>query len=604
MSLNEHRRLLEKLPLAVWEYHVERQAFTFFPASMAQMTEYPQGEWTSFSPWEKGLHPEDREAALAFHRRHLGGEDVGRMEYRMIRRNGDPLTLLDVRVPPEAGNLRTGFWQEINRDQQLSLELTEKTNALDHLPVAVTLARRDGILNYVNQALASLFGYESPQELLGRPASDLFSSREEALRLYWKIRENIGFHGESTGRRKDGSSFPLRLSSSVQNHPVQGWIGMTTFLDISPQKQLGETLKVVVDNTPMVTWATDSQGVFTLSTGKGLEALGLKPGQVVGKSALEMYQDFPEIIGAIQAGLNGQSASYMVTVQDNTFDTWVTPRLNGDGQVTGVIGVSWDISLLKKTQQALAVEHQNLAQAITQAEEAIRLRDDYVSLLAHDLRTPISAVSGLIQITLTDPAIPHGVRGNLEDVVTRLRQMTDLIGKVLTMNQLVTGQMALELAPVEALILLSPALGCRPMAKAKGVDLVNLVPPDTLFQADATLFQQVVVNLVCNAIKFTSPGGRVEISLLPDGQPGLRVSDTGVGIPPDTIPYLFRKDMKTSTLGTAGELGTGLGLPLCKQIVHAHGGEILVQSELGRGSVFSILLPAHPASSAIRTLNS
>jgi CheY-like chemotaxis protein len=130
-----------------------------------------------------------------------------------------------------------------------------------------------------------------------------------------------------------------------------------------------------------------------------------------------------------------------------------------------------------------------------------------------------------------------------------------------------------------------------PLAERKGVTLLNETKERTRIHADYNLMYEALTNLVTNAIKFTRAGDTITIFSPVDNPGAIAVKDTGVGIPPHIIPDLFHHEIKTTTTGTAGEQGTGLGLPFCKDIMDAHGGSLTVESEKGKGSVFCAVLP-------------
>ena len=133
-----------------------------------------------------------------------------------------------------------------------------------------------------------------------------------------------------------------------------------------------------------------------------------------------------------------------------------------------------------------------------------------------------------------------------------------------------------------------------PGAKEKGISLSNEVKKDTAF-ADPDMTQTVIRNLISNSLKFTPSGGKIEISSdTKDGIVEVTVSDTGVGISMEQADKIFALDQKTSTTGTAGETGTGLGLPLCKEMIEKNGGNIWVESVPAEGSQFHFTLPAEP----------
>lgn len=229
------------------------------------------------------------------------------------------------------------------------------------------------------------------------------------------------------------------------------------------------------------------------------------------------------------------------------------------------------------------------------AEEASRLKDKFVSLVAHDLRGPLGAILGLLEVMgmRKSPPLPEVHRESLDAILKGGRNLMEVVEDILDLSRIQTGkivpekgffdgQYAVELA-VERLAML---------AAQKNVKIVNGVTRGTRLYADAMLFGQVIQNLVSNAVKFSQAGDEVRI-FTPDGMPTvLAVADQGTGIPPDKLPKLFRIEEKVSTPGTAGEQGTGFGLPLSHQIMEALDGSLTVESTVGVGSTFFASLPA------------
>jgi CheY-like chemotaxis protein len=193
----------------------------------------------------------------------------------------------------------------------------------------------------------------------------------------------------------------------------------------------------------------------------------------------------------------------------------------------------------------------------------------------------------------SEPPLAAAQRETLQAVNTRLQQQLTLIDEVLSLTRLRTGKLRVHKRPIAAGVLLAAVMGFRFQAEQKGVRLVNEVPDSLQLAADPVLFGQVVQNLVSNAIKFSRPGGTVRLFAPPDHAASLAVQDNGVGIDPKRLLDLFRSDVKTSTVGTAGERGTGMGLPLSHDIVAAHGGTLRVESEPGRGSTFYVDMPPY-----------
>ncbi len=238
-----------------------------------------------------------------------------------------------------------------------------------------------------------------------------------------------------------------------------------------------------------------------------------------------------------------------------------------------------------------------LQKAKDEAEDVAKLKDKFVSLVAHDLRGPLGAMVGMLDMTLQfGGEITDDDRERLTMVADQGRSLGEIVGGLLDISRFQTGKITPEYGFIDARFVAEGAIDkLTTIAQGKGVEIVNAITEKTRVYADELLLTQVIQNLVSNAIKFSNTGDRIEITF--DGEAGdgniiLAVRDDGVGIPTDRIPNLFRLDEKTSTIGTGGEAGTGFGLPLSREIVLAHGGDLLVDSVPDQGSTFSVQLPA------------
>lgn len=297
---------------------------------------------------------------------------------------------------------------------------------------------------------------------------------------------------------------------------------------------------------------------------------------------------------ALRTGQPQRDAVFGVARPDGTL-TWLRvqadPVFAPGGTVPRAVVCSFaDITRVRHDREA-----QERAQR--EAEEAAHIKDKFVSLLAHDLRGPIAAAMSMVNLVATDesPGLAQEQREALEAVIARLGQQLELIDSVLNIARLRTGKLRVRRRRVAAGVVLAPVASLKPMAQRKGVQLVTEIRDDVPLGVDPILFGQVLQNLVSNAIKFSHPGGTVRI-FIPAGRPGtIAVQDSGIGIEPGRVPDLIRADVKTTTPGTAGERGTGMGLPLSHDIVAAHGGTLRVESAPGKGTtVYAELPPFRP----------
>ncbi len=245
-----------------------------------------------------------------------------------------------------------------------------------------------------------------------------------------------------------------------------------------------------------------------------------------------------------------------------------------------------------------AIERQEveseLKAARRHAEEATRLKDKFVSLVAHDLQAPLNSVSTLLKIAAMDTEEPLPIRHAriLERVLETVEGMTSLIEELLNISRLQTGSITPQPRFIDAAFAaMSVTDRLAHAAAKKGVALVNDVPPRMRLYADLNLYSEVLFNVVSNAIKFSKQGGTIHISA-PPREPGvITVRDEGTGMEAAALAKLFKHEEKFTTIGTAGEKGTGLGMPLAHDIMQAHHGVIRAESTPGAGSIFYIALP-------------
>ncbi|MDH4122076.1 MAG: sensor histidine kinase [Deltaproteobacteria bacterium] len=240
--------------------------------------------------------------------------------------------------------------------------------------------------------------------------------------------------------------------------------------------------------------------------------------------------------------------------------------------------------------QFQAAENQELRQAKTAMEDAIRLKDRFVTLMAHDIRTPISAILLLAEtLKLDDNPLSPNQMETLNRVRVRGEGFLKMAEELMRFNQLQSGKVTVEKTWVTGEDISADPMGLGILAEGKGIRLVNQVPPTARFYCDPMLTREVLQNIMVNAIKFCRAGDTVTLALA--GDHSLKVADNGPGIAPGLLQDLFREDKKTSTVGSAGEIGTGLGLPLARVMTRIQGGDLRVESAEGKGAVFYVDLP-------------
>jgi PAS domain S-box-containing protein len=288
----------------------------------------------------------------------------------------------------------------------------------------------------------------------------------------------------------------------------------------------------------------------------------------------------------------------------------IAPLLKSDGDCIGLIQLSdkligefsvADEALLQQLAQiaAVALEKQILYEqeqaARAQAEEASRIKDEFLATVSHELRTPLTALLGYAQLLLSRKRDEAYVTRTVEKIVRSAKAQAQITEDLLDVARIVTGKLRIEPQPLDLLLVIRAALETvRPAAEAKTLQIhVDLNPAARTIIGDANRLQQVVWNLLSNAIKFTASGGTIEIRLQPEGRDTcLIVSDTGQGISPTFLPYVFDRFRQAESTSSRSYGGLGLGLAIVRHLVELHGGTVEVASEgVGKGATFTVRLP-------------
>ncbi|HEX6750793.1 MAG TPA: ATP-binding protein [Longimicrobium sp.] len=246
------------------------------------------------------------------------------------------------------------------------------------------------------------------------------------------------------------------------------------------------------------------------------------------------------------------------------------------------------------------VEEERIAGAVvtfrdvTERREVDRMKDEFISVVSHELRTPLTAIRGSLGLLAAGKAgeVPQRGQRMLEIAVQNTDRLIRLINDILDIERIESGKVAMEPRPVNLAELVQNAAEVMlPMAERAGVELYVWAEPVSLM-ADPDRILQVLTNLISNAVKFSNPGGTVEITVEPaDGEALVRVTDHGRGIPEDRLESIFERFQQVDSSDSRQKGGTGLGLAICRTIVSQHGGEIWADSELGEGSTLSFTLP-------------
>ncbi len=331
--------------------------------------------------------------------------------------------------------------------------------------------------------------------------------------------------------------------------------------------------------------ALDPEARVILINPAAARLLGLEAGQA-GRRLLEVAPGLP-LAGPLARALGGEEVPadgvpLLFPWGGLTLAAGLTPLRDASGRVAGAVAVFHDV---------------------TEREKLEALRREFVANVSHELRTPLTTIKSYIE-TILDGAVddPALVERFLRVAAGETDRMARLVNDLLTLSQLDSGRIRLDLRPLDPGDLVR-AVGERFSERChkKGIALeVRTTASLPQIEADRDRLEQVLTNLVSNAVDFTPAGGRFEIGA--EAVPGgvvLAVRDTGVGIPPDDLPRIFERFYRVDKARSREYGGTGLGLAIARELVEAHGGRIAIDSTLGEGTTVRVTLPA-PAQPAGR----
>jgi PAS domain S-box-containing protein len=284
-------------------------------------------------------------------------------------------------------------------------------------------------------------------------------------------------------------------------------------------------------------------------------------------------------------------------------DAWVSTTkmpLLDDGRIIGTFGISRDVTAQVSAERTLARQASELSAQNEQLRELDRLKDEFIAAVSHELRTPLTSIIGYIEL-LEEEGADGPNTGRFAEVIGRnAGQLLRLVGDLLFLSRMRSGQLALEFRATDLAEAAAEAVAeARPDAQLKHIDLTLSAADVPPFTADPGRIGQLLGSLISNAVKFTGDGGTVEVSVgETDGQAVLTVTDTGAGIPAADLERIFERFYRTAAAARQLIPGTGLGLAIARGIVEAHHGTITVDSTEGVGSTFTVRLPLRPVPAA------
>ncbi len=325
------------------------------------------------------------------------------------------------------------------------------------------------------------------------------------------------------------------------------------------------------------------------------ELLGKTPRILQGaRTDMELLRRLRSSLQA-EGSFQAETINYRKDGQPYYVEWRITAVRNAAGEVTQWVAVERNVTdrvhAAQERERTLASERSTRLEL----ERAGRVKDEFLATLSHELRTPLNAIVGWTHLLKADPTDPEVQRSAVEVFERNSKSLVQLIEDLLDVSRIVSGKMRLATRSVELVDVVQAALGAvRPAAEARDVRIESVLDPRAgPINGDPDRLQQVVWNLLSNAMKFTPKGGKVQVRLERSGSVvKIIVSDTGQGIEPEFLPYLFERFRQADSSSTRSHSGLGIGLALVRHLVELHGGTVEAASAgVGQGATFTVSLP-------------
>jgi len=384
--------------------------------------------------------------------------------------------------------------------------------------------------------------------------------------------------------------------------------------DPSPVRQAEQDaralLAAVVESSDDAIITKTLDGKITSWNASAARLLGHTAAEIIGQPITvlippDRQEEERHIIASLRAGKRIEHYETVRVAKDGRLievALTISPLRDQTGEIVGASKILRDVTERKRIERELqgllAERNQILASERAARSEAERLsasKDEFLALLSHELRTPLNAILGWTQILRNGSVASANFDKGLGVIERNVRAQTQLVDDLLDMSRIISGQMRLEVQPVMPYAFVQGAVeSARPAADARGVRLEAILDPGAgPVSGDANRLQQVVWNLISNAIKFTPRGGHVQVNFeRVNSNIEICVADSGIGIQPGFLPHIFERFRQADATTTREHGGLGLGLSIVKHIVELHGGTVVANSDgEGQGATFRVRLP-------------
>jgi PAS domain S-box-containing protein len=494
-------------------------------------------------------------------------------------------------------------------EQDLLNERLLLRTVIDNIPVSIYCKDLAGRKTLANRTELRFSGAKTEEEILGKTDYDLypkeladgfFADDQVVLQTGQPVINREEFVIDSTGQKNWllTSKIPLK----DENGNLSGLIGIGR--DISKRRQAEQDLReseikmeVILQSTADGILAIDGNGKV-IKTNKRFTELWQIPKILIDSGddqalldyVLDQLTDANEFISKVQKLYQSvdQDLDHLHFKDGRVFERFSAPLVIPNSS----IGRVW--SFRDITSARLAEEE--IQKSIQKLSDSNAEKDKFFSIIAHDLRNPLSSFLGLTKLMVDE--LPNLTPEDLQDFVLGMSKsaanLYRLLENLLQWSQIHRGGVPFNpgLVQLDQVVNVSIEM-IQESANTKGIEINTAIAPNIRVFVDSNMLQTVIRNLVSNAVKFTPKGGEVHLSVKAseDNFVEVYIRDNGIGMDQPMIDNLFRLDVKTGRTGTDGEPSTGLGLLLCKDFIEMNGGQLTVESEVGKGSVFRFTMP-------------
>jgi PAS domain S-box-containing protein len=503
-------------------------------------------------------------------------------------------------------NMLVDITERKKAEEALRQNSQELSEFFENASEAIHWIGVDGTILRANQAELRMLGY-SAEEYVGRNIAGFHVDKDVIRDILKRLKRGETLESYSARmRRKDGSIRDVLINSSVYFENGKLVHSRCFTRDVTEELQTEKILRhfaAIIETTDDAVVSKDLNGIVTSWNRAAERLFGYKAEEVIGKSISilippDRFDEEPAILARLRRGEQLDHYETVRKAKDGRqihVSLTVSPIKNAEGKITGASKIARDISDQKRAQEEIATLLSSERSARQEAEIANRSKDEFLAVLSHEMRTPLTAMLGWLTILRGHRLDEETTRHAIETVERNAKAQAQLIEDLMDISRIVGGKLNLEVRPIDVIPVIDAAVDVvRPAAEAKQIHLevhnATVVPP---VSADPARLQQVIWNLLSNAVKFTPKGGSIEISVRQvESSAEIMIRDNGIGISRDFLPLVFERFRQAESVAIRSHRGMGLGLAIVRHLIELHGGTVTAESEgEDKGSTFVVRLP-------------